>query len=103
MSKYPLLIILLLIIDGCYEKPNVVVCNCHFKDYYDTMLVYDSTELIYLSDEIFSNLNCEYYTHFSIVDVLDSVKWLAGDSTQLIQAYYTKCWDAEIGDEKTVN
>jgi hypothetical protein len=95
MSKYPLLISLFFIIEGCYDKPDVVACECHFKEYRDTVIVYDTTQVIYVGDEIESNRNCEYYTNFYVVDVLDSAKWLAGDSTQLIQAYFTKCWDAE--------
>lgn len=86
--------LLLLILEGCYQKPNYKPCQCHSKVYHDTTLIYDSTELIYIGGEIANHDNCDGYDNFFIVSVADSAKWLQGDSSQLIEAYYTKCWDA---------
>lgn len=84
----------LLFLEGCYNRPDLTACTCHTKEYRDTMLVYDSTQIIWIGDE-YSRGTCDSYYTFSIIDLVDSTKWLNGDSSQLIKAYYTKCWDTE--------
>jgi len=83
-----------LILARCYQKPEITACKCHLREYRDTMIAYDTTQIIYVGDEYFPNLDCQSYDNFFVVDVNDSAKWRAGDSTQLIKAYYTKCWHA---------
>lgn len=87
---------MIIVLGSCYQPPDVSMCNCHFREYRDTLIVYDTTQIIYVGDGYASSHDCSSYDFFYVEKLLDTTKWLSGDSTQLIKAYYTKCWDAEV-------